>query len=946
VVAAERLERCGLAVKQRLLQRKARRTMTIGKYVLMAAPLLSLALLLPASEGQQALPVHLHAGDITAPQLRLAWSLEPAEAQRGLHQIAYEVRVATKAELLAGGKPDLWDSGKVASPAMNTIYAGKPLPGGRQVVWQVRAWRNWLGQPKSQASSWSSVATLNTGLENWSAKWIAATPDAPPGARAGVANDIPLPIFRRSVSLRRRPLSAMLFVAGLGQYEFRINGRNITDDVLTPGWTDYGKHILYDTYDVTPMLKAGQNALAVLLGNGMYNALAVKGRYSKFSSSYGQPKLIAELHLTYSDRSTQTIVTDENWHTASGPITFSNTYGGEDFDGWLERSGWDRASFDEASWARALVVASPGGALVPDQMPPIRIVAHYKTVSVSHPRAGIAVYDLGQNFAGWPEVTVIGPRGASVRMLCGESLDKNGLVTQRSANAFAGDPALFRYTLRGTGAPERWHPRFSYYGFRYVQVETTSPQVVIASLTGEAIRQDDTQTGNFSSSDELLNRIHNLILNALRSNLVSILTDCPHREKLGWLEQTHLFAASLMSNYDVEALYRKMGDDMADSQTASGLVPSIAPEITRFVDRNGNSTDFRDSPEWGSAVVLSPWAAYQFYGDPGPLRAHYSSMQRYVAFLELKSKGLLLDYGLGDWYDIGPDAPGYSQLTSKRLTATGILYQDLTTLAKIAAILGQPEDARTYTERADAVRNAFNASLFHPETNSYDRNSQTANAIPLALGMVPPASRAAVLQSLVDDIQAHGYHVTAGDIGFHYVVRALTDGGRSDVLARMLAVTTSPSYGYQLSRGATTLTEAWDSNPDSSQNHFMLGHAEEWFYRGLAGIDFDLSRPPDEQIRIAPCIPGTDGQPIKNVSASMQTPLGFISSAWTLVDGRISVLITVPPNSSAFVQLPPHYGIWTESAHPLDRAPGLRIVGQGKLEAVSGSYRLEGQYIP
>jgi hypothetical protein len=468
--------------------------------------------------------------------------------------------------------------------------------------------------------------------------------------------------------------------------------------------------------------------------------------------------------------------------------------------------------------------------------------------------------------------------------------------------------------------------------------------VTVASVTGEAIRQNDARTGEFSSSDELLDRIHHLILNALDSNLVSILTDCPHREKLGWLEQTHLFAASLMSNYDVEALYRKMGDDMADSQIASGLVPSIAPEITKFLDSDGRSTDFRDSPEWGSAVVLSPWAAYQFYGDPGPLRAHYDSMQRYVAFLDGKSKGHLLDYGLGDWYDIGPGAPGYSQLTSKKLTATGIFYQDLTTLAKIATVLDRPEDARTYAGQANAVRDAFNAALFHPETNSYDRNSQTANAMPLALGMVPPGSRGAVLQSLIDDIQAHGYHVTAGDIGFHYVVRALTDGGRSDVLAKMLAVTTSPSYGYQISHGATTLTEAWDSNPNSSQNHFMLGHAEEWFYRGLAGIDFDLSRPLGEQIRIEPYIPAPGAQSIHEASASMQTPLGLISSAWTLADGRVSVRITVPPNSSAIVSLPPDYGNWMESGHPLDRAPGVRIVSEGKLELVSGSYRLEGEW--
>ncbi len=928
------------------LEGKAHRMMGLRQTVFAALSLLAVSL----AQGQVARPAHLRTGDMTASRVRLAWSLEDAGAARGIQETAYEVRVATAVRLLSAGKPDLWDSGKVASTVMNAMYAGKPLPAGVSVVWEVRSWQSFLGHAAPRVSEWSAPVAFETPLAGWSAQWIAATPDAAPGAPQGVANNITLPIFRRSVALRAKPVSAMLFVSGLGQYEFRINGRNITTDVLTPGWTDYNKHILYDTYDVTPLLQPGENALGVLLGNGMYNALEVEGRYSKFSSSEGQPKLIAELHLRFADGTTRTIVTDGSWRTASGPITFSNTYGGEDFDGRLERLGWDRAGFDDAAWAPALVVGSPGGALVPDQMPPIRIVNRYKTVAVSHPKEGVTVYDLGQNFAGWPELTVTGPAGATVRLLCGELLDKDGLVTQHSANAFADDPALFRYTLRGTGKPESWHPRFSYYGFRYVQIESTSPAVAVASLMGDAIRQDDAQTGNFASSNEMLDRIHRLILNALSSNLVSILTDCPHREKLGWLEQTHLFGASVMSNYDVEALYRKMGVDMADSQVESGvdagLVPSIAPEITKFLDRDGRSNDFRNSPEWGSAVVLSPWVAYQFYGDPAPLAAHYGSMQRYVAFLEAKAKNNLLDYGLGDWYDIGPGAPGYAKLTSKRLTASAILYQDLTTLAKIAAILDRSDDAKTYTEHANALRDAFNAALFHPEANSYDRNSQTANAMPLALGMVPEGARDGVLRSLVADIEAHGYHVTAGDIGFHYVVRALTDGGRSDVLARMLSITTSPSYGYQLSRGATTLTEAWDSNPDSSQNHFMLGHAEEWFYRGLAGIHLDLSQKPDQQILLAPYIPSPADPAAPpatgHAAASMQTPLGSISSAWTLKDGKVTLEIGVPPNSSATVELPARCGEWTESGKALDGVPGVRTVGSGTLQVVSGKYRLEG----
>jgi hypothetical protein len=895
-----------------------------------------------AALAQTALPVHLDHGDIAAPALRLSWSFEAPNAMRGVRQTGYRLRVATSASLLAT-RPDLWSSARIASPEMHAIYAGRPLPPGVPVFWQVRTWQTSLDRATPQASRWSAPASLTAGLAGWSAKWIAATPDAAPGEPLGQPNDVRLPLFRRAFSVRARPVRAMLFVSGLGQYEFRINGRNVTPDVLTPGWTDYKKRVLYDIYDVTAMMAAGPNALAVLLGNGMYNALQVKGRYSKFSTSCGQPKLIAELHLSFADGTQQIVATNAEWRTAPGPITLSNTYGGEDYDARLEQPGWDRPGFADAAWTHAFAVGSPGGELAPEQTPPVRVLERHAAVAVTHPREGVTVYDLGQNFAGWPELTVTGPAGATVRMLPGELLDEHGLVTQRSADAFARDPADFHLTLRGAGAPESWHPRFSYYGFRYVQVETSQPGVRVVSLDGAAIHEDAAQTGSFTSSNDLLNRIHTLILNAVRSNIVSILTDCPHREKLGWLEQTHLFAASLMSNYDVSALYRKTSDDMQDSQDPSGLVASIAPEVHKFLDGKGRPTDFRDSPEWGSAVVLSPWAAYQFYGDPEPLRAHYNSMQRYVEFLQGKTKDHLLDYGLGDWYDIGPRAPGYSQLTSKRLTASATLYEDLQDMSRIATVLGNSDDAAAYAQQAATVREAFQASLFHAETGSYDRGSQTANAMPLALGMVPEASRGAVLQSLVRDIEQHQYHVTAGDVGFHYVVRALTDAGRSDVLAKMLAVTTSPSYGYQLAHGATTLTEAWDSNPNSSQNHFMLGHAEEWFYRGLAGIDFDLSQEPGNQIRIQPYIPAQDDAGITHAEASMLTPLGRIASAWKLNGESITLAVAVPAGSTAVVHLPARFTGWMESGRPLSAARGVQVSSGGdSVHLVSGKYAFSG----
>jgi hypothetical protein len=751
----------------------------------------------------------------------------------------------------------------------------------------------------------------DAGTAPLQARWIAASAD---GAGTG-----PMPIFRRGFVLRGKPVRATLRISGLGQYEAHVNGRNVTDAVLTPGWTLYRKHVFYNCYDVTGLVRAGENAIGVMLGNGMYNVPADPGRYDKFTGTFGQPKLIAELTVRSADGTTQVVRSDESWRTTTGPIVFSQVYGGEDFDARLEPKGWDAPGFDDMGWAKAMPVDGPGGALVEETMPPVKAFETFEPVRVTHPKAGLTVYDLGQNFAGWPEIAVTGPRGASVRLIAGELLGKDGLVTQRSAAAGPDDPNAFTYTLGGGGTtarPEQWHPRFSYYGFRYVQVETASPGVRVEHLDGRFLHDDAAVVGTFSSSDELLNRIHGLIRRAMLSNLMSVLTDCPQREKLGWLEQTHLAGTALMMNWDLNGLYAALAMDRADSQVESGpeagLVPSIAPEYAVFPGA------FRDSPEWGSAVVLSPWIAYQFSGDAGPLRKYYSSMQRYVAFLGTRARGHLLAYGLGDWYDIGPGEPGESKLTSKGVTATAIYYQDLTTLARIAKLVGDENGAQADSREAEAVKAAFNARYFHAATKTYDTGSQTAQSMPLVAGLVPEGAEDGVLAALVADIRRHENHVTAGDIGFHYVVRALTDGGRSDVLFDMLERRDAPSYGDQLAKGATALTEAWDANPSSSQNHFMLGHAEEWFYRGLAGIQFDMSREPGEQIWIQPAVVGT----LTSAGASFQSKLGLIASRWERASAEadaVTLEVTIPEGATAKILFPAEFrGAILLDGHGLD----------------------------
>jgi hypothetical protein len=870
------------------------------------------------------MPVELQVSGLKAPvgldepQPSFGWKLEARDpAQRDVIQSAYRILVASSADLLDQGRGDLWDSGRSEDRDYTHVrYAGNPLQSHTTYFWKVCVWGGAGHPPGCSAASHWTTALLHP--DDWVARWIAAKPDGPlePQAREGRGEQHmkaeTLPRFRHSIQLDKPVRQAIIYVSGLGQYELHLNGHPVTDAVMTPGWTNYRKKVLYNTYDVTDQIRKGENTLGVMLGNGMYNVPGLEGRYTKFIGSFGNPKMILQMHIAFADGTQKVIASDRSWQTAPGPIVLSSIYGGEDYDARKEAQGWDSGvpASSSPTWTNALEVAAPSGSDIAGDslasllIPPMKVIEVIKPVRQFDPRPGTRIYDLGENFSGWPEIQAKGHAGDTIRILPGELLDLNGEVTQRSAAAGKSDPVLFTYTLRGDGV-ETWHPRFTYYGFRYVQVEMVPAHVgamppAVLSLAGDFIHDDVSADGHFHSDAPLLNGIHHLIDQAILSNLASVLTDCPTREKLGWLEQTHLNAGSIMYNYGVARLYRKLADDMSEAQLPAGMVPAIAPEYIAFIDKNDVSTAFRDTPEWGSAIILSSWAAYQFYGDLEPLAAHYDSMVRYAAYLKSKSVHELLTFGLGDWYDVGPRDPGESQLTSKGLTASAIYYQDLVTLAHIATLLNKPADARRFTTEADALKIAFNQAHYHPDAATYDRGSQTANAMPLYLGLVPENDRASVLANLVADIRAHNNHVTAGDIGFHYVVGALLKYGRSDVLYDMVTRTDPPSYGYQLFKGATALTEAWDTNPDDSQNHFMLGHAEEWFYRGLAGIDFDLSRTEMERVRLRPAL--ASGAP--DASATLSTVVGTIASSWHRSGKDWLAEFVIPAGAHATLILP------------------------------------------
>ena len=570
----------------------------------------------------------------------------------------------------------------------------------------------------------------------------------------------------------------------------------------------------------------------------------------------------------------------------------------------------------------------------PEAAQPMRVMLVYSTIITTYPKPGVTVYDLGQNFAGRPAISVSGPTGAAVKLIPGELLDAQGLVTQRSS----GSPEWYSYTLRGEGV-ETWHPRFSYYGFRYVQVEGAASGAEkngahLLLLRGEAVHSSSTQTGNFASSDELLNRIHGLILRAIENNSMSLFTDCPHREKLGWLEESHLMASALLYDFDFSGLFAATARNIADTQRTtgqeSGMVPAIAPQYVIFDPKT--AAVYNDSPEWGAAAVLNPWYVYERMGMRTFLEEQYPVMRAYADYLSTRADDGIIDYGLGDWYDIGPGGPGFSQLTTAGVTATAIYYQDLKTLEQAAAVLGKPEQSLAYAQRAEAIRTAFNRRFFDAAKHLYDKGSQTALAMPLVVGLVPEGERATVLSALVDDIRAHQNHVTAGDVGFHYVVDALMLNGRSDVLYDMLERTDSPGYGYQLAQGATALTEAWDTDRRSSQDHLMLGHAEEWFYRGLGGIDLDLARAGAARLSLHPVMVGK----LAWVRTSYASTLGLIQSNWQRSGSTVLYDFTVPPNATATIEI----AAASQQAITVNQTAAAQAVGVATVSAKDGKVTL------
>lgn len=691
------------------------------------------------------------------------------------------------------------------------------------------------------------------------------------------------PLSRQSIWLKKEMKlpadvhKATMKIVGLGFYELSINQQKVTDAVFAPLWSDYDKTVFYNTYDVTALLKKGKNQLSVLLGNGFYNEQG--GRYTKMKVSYGPPTLYCSLEIELKNGRTVSIVSDGSWKYSPSSITFNSIYGGEDEDARIT-----------PSWKPVVIQKAPRGILRQQIAQPVKMMEYFgvksrhqltpqeiaKASNAKHSiPEGTFVLDMGQNLAGFPQIKVSGKAGQQVRLYLSETLTAQGTCNQKQS----GSPYYLTYTLSGKGEKsadgkriETWHPHFTYYGYRYIQVEgavmkgdeNPNGKPVIEDIQSCFVYNSAAKIGSFECSNPMFNRAYQIIDRAIRSNWQAVWTDCPHREKLGWLEQDWLNGEGLLYNYDCRSMIEQTLQNIADAQHANGAVPTTAPEYIYF---KGKWLDpFAESPEWGGALVALPFLYQQHYGDDRMVKKYAPQMFRYVDYLQSKDSCRILKQGLGDWYDYGKGRSGFSQNTPMPLVATAHYYQWVKLTQKAAAMSGKTVEANRYAILASEILQAFQKEFLHVEKAAsseksssdavvkdavekniiekvyYGSGSQASNAIPLALGMVPSQYRKQVLQHLVDDIHAHHDRLTTGDVGNRYLFQALLENGYADLWYKMLAHDDVPGYGFQIKKGMTTLTEQWNPEMGASMNHFMMAHINNHFLPDIVGIRIEQGR--------------------------------------------------------------------------------------------------------
>ncbi|WP_208322882.1 family 78 glycoside hydrolase catalytic domain [Mumia sp. ZJ1417] len=750
--------------------------------------------------------------------------------------------------------------------------------------------------------SWRASGATTPGWEQPGfddSGWSAAVVGAPYGGGPWGKNvNVPSPpeaLVRKDFDVAtsgkkaKKIASARAYVTGLGYYKLFLNGQRVGDHELDPGFTVYDKTTLYATYDVTKALRSGENVLGVSLGRGYFG--------QTFPDDWaGEPwhddtKLKLELDIAYVDGTTQQVVSDRTWSTAEGPTTSDSVWMGESYDARLEQPGWNAPGFDDSSWRSAVAVASPGKdvALRSQQFPAIEVTDQLEHTATSVPRTGTTVYDFASPTAGWAKLTVDGPAGATVTVSYGEKLKADGTV---DSNLGFFDGQTYRYTLKG-GGPESYQPSYSYAGFRYVQV--TAPEgVTIRGVDGMRVHTAVERTGGFGSSDDLLNRYHEAQANTILNNLHSIPTDTPMYEKRAYTADAYLTADSAIAGFDMQSFYeswvRTHRDDQLPDGTFGATVPGSAGSKEQFVD-----------PLWSSSYVLMTWNLYWYYGNTRALEDNYAGMKKWLDHYEATigaTGNVYTGFSFGDWLDPTPGAGA-----GTRLPATAYLHRTATLMAKIATVLGKKADAAHFETFAGQVADAFNDTFYDEERGTYADNPsadyrQTANVLPLAFGIVPEEHRETVLANLVKDVEVRGNHLSTGAIGTKDLLPVLTDSGHGELAYDVATNPTYPGWGYWFEElGATTMWEEWPAH-SRSQNHAFFGTVDDWLYQQVAGIT--PAAPGFSKVKIQPSPVGD----LDHASATVDSPLGQVTSSWQRSRHQLTLRATVPVGATAEIHVP------------------------------------------
>ncbi len=827
---------------------------------------------------------------------RLSWILEAGEAERHVTQKAYRILVASSSATLARNRGDLWDSGTVASGEQNNIpYAGASLKPGRPYFWKV-----WVKSNKGDGN-WSKPAKWETGLLNtWKAAWIDDGRKNPEDSY----KDDPAPLFRKEFPARKPVARARLYIAGLGYYEASLNGTRIGDYVLDPGWTRFDKRTFYSVYDVTKQVKPGENCLGVMLGNGWYNPLPLR-LFGSFNLQEhlptGRPMLRAQLHIEYRDGSSETVLSDRTWKVGDGPILRNNIYLGEVYDARLEQPGWDRPGFEDAAWRQAALSPGKTGPLIAQPQPPIRITKKWKAVKVSEPKPGVYIYDCGVNFAGWASLKLNLSKGTVVQMRYGELLRPDGTLNPMTGVAgqikgflentkeSVGGPgapeiAWQTGTFIARGGPETYTPRFTFHGFRYVEVIGLPKPLPLNAVTAMRLNSDVEDAGTFECSNPMLNEIQAMCRRTFKSNIFSVQSDCPHRERLAYGGDIVATSEALMSNFDMAGFYEKTVRDWSDSTLPNGMFTDTAPYIG--IQYCGVI--------WAMAHPLLIDQLHQYYGNRQIGAQQYEAAKRWIALVEKQYPDGIVNDGLSDHEGLGP-APAPEMVTP-------LYFQCANLLAAQAKRLSRREDEAHFNALAEKIRAAYLAKFVDASSGKVGPGTQASQSIGLYTGIVPDSLRPKVLDYLQQDIEKHKSHLTTGILGTKFMLDVLSREGHTDLAYRIVTQPDFPGWGWMMKNGATTLWEHWEFSDNTfSHNHPMFGSVSQWMMQWLGGIQPDPAAAGYDRIIIQPQVP----EGLNWVKSSYKSVRGKIVSNWIRqANGKIAYEIVVPPNTRATVRLP------------------------------------------